>query len=179
MPDPPTDRLQQDPNEVRQPVNFPGGLSKPGELTASNMPIAPRPRSELTEIRYKKQRGEDLTLDEEAKLAAAAAKYAPCKITIHVRTERKKVWKSLADAQRISLSSWILVMVEKAVRGFDDALRDLRDENQRLRDENGALRGTCGHLSVENGNLQTRIEALETNLTEAMAQALRLAEERA
>lgn len=141
------------------------------------MPFTPRPRSELTEIRYKKERGEELTEDEIAKLAAAGKKYAPCKVTIHVRAERKTIWKELAKGQK-SLSTWIVLMVEKAVHGFDDALRDLREENQRLRDENASLRGTCGHLSVENGNLQTRIEAMETSLTEAMAQALRLAEDR-
>lgn len=175
MPDQPTTRLQQGTDEVRYPAKLLGELTKDGQSSASNMPI-PRPRSELTEIRYKKQRGEPLTPEESAMLAAAAAKYAPCKITIHVRAERKKAWQEQASAQRISLSSWILVMVEKALRGFDDALRELREENQRLREENAGLRSTCGHLSVENGNLQTTLQNLHGSVIEATAQALRLAE---
>ena len=114
MPDSPTNSLQQGSDEVRYPVNFPGGVTTPGSVSAYNMPFTPKPRSELTEIRYKKQRGEQLTEDETVKLAAAGQKYAPCKVTIHVRAERKKIWKELAKGQK-SLSTWIVLMVEKAV----------------------------------------------------------------
>ena len=135
-----------------------------------------RPRNEITEIRYKQKRGEPLTEQEKDLLAEYFAQYGRRKKSVHLKQQREEVWTTLAAQQGVPLSQWIQLMVEKGLRGNDDALRDLREENQRLRDENASLRSTCGHISVENGNLQSRLEAMETSLTEAMAQALRLAE---
>src|SRR5688572_2351035 len=138
----------------------------------------PRPQNEVTRIRYKQRRGEALTEQEADLLAEYFAQYGRRKKSVHLKEKREEEWTALAKAQGVPLSQWIQLMVEKGLRGNDDALRDLREENQRLRDENASLRSTCGHLSVENGNLQSRLEAMETSLTEAMAQALRLAEAR-
>ncbi len=138
------------------------------------MPFGPRPQNHVTQLRYKRQHRETLTEDEAATLSAAEAKYRERKTTIHVSPERKKTWKKLAEKQR-SLSAWIVMMVEKGINGFEDAVQDLRAENQRLRDENTALRGTCGQLSVENSDMKTRVEGLEGTLKEALQQALRSA----
>src|SRR5687768_5088783 len=98
MPEPPTTSLQQAADKVRYPVNFPGDLSKPTGF-ASNM-LTPRPRSRLTEIRYKKKRGEPTTPEEDAIVAAANARYAPCKVTIHVRAQRKEAWQKMAEGSK-------------------------------------------------------------------------------
>ncbi|MEK6974954.1 MAG: hypothetical protein AABY18_01265 [Candidatus Thermoplasmatota archaeon] len=130
--------------------------------------------SDLALIRAKKARGEQLTDEERAKLRAYAARYYKRKKTVHIRGDRETEWMALAAAQGLSLSAWIQEQVMKGLVGNEEALVDIKAENQRLRDEIGSLRGTCGHLSVENSKLQSRLEGLEQNLSEALQQLLQL-----
>jgi len=138
--------------------------------------MAARHVGRIWQLRTKRSRGESLTDAEQAELRTYYGRFARRKKGVHLKGTREEQWTALAERQGLSLSSWIQERVEEALRGPGEALRELREENQRLRDEVAGLRGASGQLAVDNSRLQSRIEAMEGSLMEAMDQALRLAE---
>jgi regulator of protease activity HflC (stomatin/prohibitin superfamily) len=135
------------------------------------------PPPSIADQRRKRSSGVPLTDDERNRLRAEAQRYARCRKSLHVPKHKVEEYERLAAASKESFSNWAFIMIERAQRGPGEAVRDLREENQRLRDELSGMRGMNGKLAVDNASLNSRIEALEGSLREAMHHALRLAGE--
>lgn len=178
MPEPPADALSRLPSRdfVESQLEFTQYESSLPVPAVQSKAVPGRPVGRISQLRYKRARGEVLTEAEQAELAAYYARYTRRKKGVHLKGSREEQWTRLAERQGVPLSAWIQERVEETLQGPGAALQELRDENQRLRDEVAGLRGASGQLAVDNSRLQSRIEAMEGSLMEAMDQALRLAE---
>lgn len=95
----------------------------PGMLGAS-MPLLAnhRPRSPVTEARYKQRAGRPLTPEERDLAAAYFREYERRKKSVHLSREREAEWSSLAQERGMPLSQWIQAMVDKALQKENTAL---------------------------------------------------------
>ena len=136
---------------------------------------AARPESDLTRIRRKQKRGEDLTAGEQEALRVYYARYYRRKVCVHLKGDREKQYRELAAARNLSLSAFMQEQVNISLLP-NAREQQLVAENQKLRDENAAMRGSMGALAVENSRLQARIESYEGVLLESHEQITRLGE---
>ena len=61
---------------------------------------------EITRIRNKRLDGLALTLEERRFLTKYYHRYAPCKLTLHVRETTRATWLAEAQAKGMPLSNW-------------------------------------------------------------------------
>lgn len=133
-----------------------------------------RTKSELTLLKEKRRRGEALAPAERELVRADNARYYRRKVGLHLSAAEEEQYHLLAAAKGMKFSPWAKQQLRISLAGPSPREKQLAEENQALRDELRVLRGSNGQLSVDNSRLQQRLEAIEANLMEATAQALRL-----
>ncbi len=135
---------------------------------------ASRPKIKpYTLTRYKLRLGIPLNDADREVARQYMAKYKPCKVSIHVRTETKQAWEKMAsDKGHAGLSSWVVQRVQDSQRDHAPEVSNLANENRGLNETIGTMRKSLGDLSLENSRLQERLRALEDRSLEALGNAL-------
>jgi hypothetical protein len=123
---------------------------------------------EITRIRHKRLNGEFITQEERRFLTTYYNRYAPCKLTIHVKEATRQTWMAEASAKGMSLGGWVEHRVALSLLPVTPELEATKRDAQQARDELVAMRKTVAKLAEENGRLSDNLAAVEQSLAVAV-----------
>ena len=90
---------------------------------------------EITRTRHKRLDGEALTQDERRFLTTYYNRYAPCKLTLQVKTSTREAWTNAARAQGMSPCGWVEHRVSLSLMPVSPEVEAAKRDAQEAHDE--------------------------------------------